>query len=151
MALIFFSLWPLWGLSIFVLWWCNINIKSLTTLTGTSEVLSIEVSQYRKGPITKCLFACARVSKASGSDGFLHSHSTCHFCQNSSQGLIRNSLSLLTLLIKMSHVSLKIHSNLLDCKHPLVAQLTSHRLSLSQRNTVDHDDTSDCVGADLYV
>lgn len=128
------------GLSIFVLWWCNINIKSFTTLTNTSEVFSIEVPEC----VTRTH------TKASGSDGCLHSHSTCHFCLDNSQGLIRNSLSLLTLLIKMSRVRLKIHSNLLNCKHPLVAQVSSNRFSLSPRNTADHDDTSDCVRADMF-
>lgn len=61
---------------------------------------------------------------------------------------LRSRLTLVNLPIQMSHVRLKIHSNLLDCKHPLVAQFTSHRSTLSPRNAEAMMTPNDCVGAE---
>ena len=97
------------------------------------------VCVFVRARVCVCFCLIWSISKAAGSEGYLHSHSTSYFCQNSSESYVRKATDWPCFgqpANSNAPCASEIHSNLLDCKDPLVARLTSHCSALPQRDTL---------------
>lgn len=92
-------------------------------------------SNLEKDSALRCATLCSKrasvLSKKDISSSILHVSHVILIHRGWLRRAEGKATSLVSLSLKMSHVHLKVHSNLLDCKHPLVAQLAFRCLSQS--------------------